>query len=128
MKPRFTTAPMVGAALLLLALPVHADPALLGLCSELGTTSCAAQTGWSLQESALTPTLTDPNGANASFQIVVTEGATTTSLALSDTLSLDGMIASGTDILGIFFSIQKGNAQGAYVTVASAALGDSTLR
>ncbi len=119
--------------LCLCALPLWAGPPtptpgtsntnLLGLCSSLSSASCSMSTGWTIQETTSTPNLIDPNGANAAFQITVTEGTSSRTLQLSDVITLDGMIASGTDIESIFLSIQKGDGQGGYTTVASAAVG-----
>ncbi len=108
------------------ALPAAADSTLLGLCSEVENAQCDTRTAWSVQDQALTPQLNNPDNSNAAYQITVTEGPTSRVLKVSDVITLNGMMASGTEIAAIFLSIQKGNGSGGYTTVASAAIGDTS--
>ena len=119
-------------ALLLAPLALRAGPPepggdesspLLGICSAVTQASCGAQTQWSVAESPSTPSLNNPNHAGASFTAQITEGATTRTLQLDAAVTLDGLIASGTNVDAIFLSLQRWNGAG-YVTVASAVTGD----
>jgi len=117
---------MVVAVALALAAPLaRADDQLLGICSVVPVSSCEQTTGWQIEETAATPSLTDPQSANAAFQIVVTEGATKSVLSLTDVVTLTGLISSGTNVASIALSVQKRNPDtGAFTTIASAGVGD----
>ncbi len=112
--------------LLLVAAAARADQALLGLCSAVENAQCTATTAWTLAESALTPSLVSPSGGTAAFQIVVTEGASSRVLTLTDVLTLSGLFESGTQVRAIFLGVQKADASGAFTTVASAVAGDAS--
>jgi choice-of-anchor A domain-containing protein len=98
----------------------------MALCSQVTGVSCTTGTQWTVSESSTTPVLTNPSNATAAFQLVVTEGVTARSLKFSDVLTLDGLLQSGTRIAAIYLSVQKGDGQGGFTTVASAAVGDTS--
>ena len=114
------------AALLLVASAAPADQVLVGLCSSVESVRCTAVTPFSVQATALTPTLVSPLGAPAAFQFVVTEGQTALALSLTDVLTLTGALESGTNVAAIFLTLQKADASGSYGSVASAVVGDVT--
>lgn len=107
-----------------LAASASASDDLIGLCSAVENAHCATTTSFAVQEAALTPTLVSPLAAPAQYQITVTEGATAQVLTLTDVLTLDGLIATGTNVTAIVASVQKLTADGYYTTVASVAAGD----
>ena len=97
---------------------------LLGLCSTSSSAECVTSTAWSVAESAAPSLLNNPNESPATFDIVVTEGASSRALELDDTLTLDGLLQSGTEVTAIFLSVQKADGSGGYTTVGSAVVGD----
>lgn len=103
-----------------------ADDQLLGLCSSVGSSHCTATTAFTVAKTALTPTLVNPSQAVASYQVTVTEGATTRSISLTDVLTLDGLSPSGNEVTAIFLGVQKSDGAGGWATLASGVLGDAT--
>ncbi len=119
-----TGSALLGAGLLA-ATPAHADSSLLGLCAETQA-QCATSTQWSVQETASPSQLNNPSNAPVTFEIAVTEGATQRTLFISDRLTLDGLLQSGTAIDAIFLSVQKSDGAGGYNTIGSAVVGDAS--
>lgn len=115
-----------GLALALVASAAHADQALLGLCASTQGARCETAATWTVQETALTPELSNPRGAPAVFQLVVTEGPSTPALSLTEVVTLSGLFESGTRIAAIYLGVQKGDGLGGFTTVASAAVGDTS--
>ena len=113
-------------ALLLVASAARADQELLGICSSTESARCETTATWTVQETALTPLLQNPQGAPAVFQLVLTEGASTPGLLLTEVLTLSGLSEAGTKVRAIYLGVQKGDGLGGFTTVASAAVGDTS--
>ncbi|MCA9518878.1 MAG: hypothetical protein KC635_28275, partial [Myxococcales bacterium] len=107
---------------------VRAEAKLLQICQRLlgDDTTCEAVTAWGVDKVADTPTLQAPQNAAATYTITVTEGETHYALGLSTVLTLTGLMPEGTRVRGLVASIQKGDGQGHYATVASGGFGDTT--
>ena len=116
------------AALVMTASVAHAEPRILGVCQDLlgDQTSCAVRTAWSVDKTTSTPEFVAPDGGLAKFTITVTEGETSYSLGIGAVVTLTGLIPEGTQVRGLVVSVQKGNGQGGFTTVASGGFGDTT--
>ena len=112
------------AALCCLAAPALGDPQILGMCGSIEDARCLTATSWSVQKTALTPHLVAPKNTPAQFSIAVTEGATSQSLTADGAVTLTGLIQTGTVVRGVVVSLQKGDGQGGWTTVASGGTGD----